>query len=294
MRAFTAQLRLELILAFRNGEQILVNLLIPLGLLVLMANIDIFDESTEPIQRLGPTILALAVMSSSLVSLGVGTGFERFYGVLKRLGATPLGRGRWVAAKFGSIMCIELVQWCVIVAVALALGWSPQASGWLPAIAAAALATSAFGGLALLLAGTLKGLTNLALCNALYLVLLVTGGMVIPLAEMPTPMATAAKVFPAGTVTDHARGIPSGGIDPFERVARPDRLGRRDPAVGDSILPLGVIVTRTPARPCDAQSGTFAETTKPAAHRAGHARCATGLSRSVLAPVGRRACPDGQ
>ncbi len=39
-----------------------------------------------------PGVLALAVMSTAFTSLAIATGFERRYGVIKRLGASPLPR----------------------------------------------------------------------------------------------------------------------------------------------------------------------------------------------------------
>lgn len=52
-----------------------------------------------------------------MVSLGIGTGFERTYHVLKRLGATPLGRTRPIAAKVASVIVVELAQFAVLVPV---------------------------------------------------------------------------------------------------------------------------------------------------------------------------------
>lgn len=202
MKQILAQLRLELTLTLRNGEQMLVNLLIPLGLLVFLSTVELFDVSGKRVATVAPSILALAVMSCALVSLGISTGFERYYGVLKRLGATPLGRPRWIAAKFASVLIVELMQWAVLIVTAFVLGWEPEASGWPTAIAAAVLGTAAFGGLALILAGTLSGLTNLALCNALYLVLMLTGGMVVPLDKMPGAMEAAARALPAAPLAD--------------------------------------------------------------------------------------------
>ena len=104
MTAFLSQLRIELRLGFRQGEQMLVSLGIPLLILVFFSSVHILPSGTadEPIDFLAPAVLALAVMSTAMVSLGIGTGFERHYGVLKRLGASPLGRGRWIAAKIAS------------------------------------------------------------------------------------------------------------------------------------------------------------------------------------------------
>lgn len=202
MRATIAQYRTELALSLRNGEQLLVNLFIPLGLLVFFSKIDVLDSGdADPVDFLAPAVLGLAVMSSALVSLGISTGFERFYGVLKRLGATPLGRPRWVLAKFATVLTIELGQWAILIPTGLLLGWDPSA-GWPAAIAGAVLGTAAFGGLALLMAGTLGGMTNLAATNGLYLVLMVTGGMIVPFDEMPGALQAVAKVFPAAPLAD--------------------------------------------------------------------------------------------
>ena len=216
MRPFLSQLRVELALSSRQGEQLLVSLGIPLLILVFFSSVDVLPVPTDdPVDFLAPGVLALAVMSTSLVSLGIGTGFDRHYGVLKRLGASPLGRPRWIGAKITTVLVTEVAQWVLLIAVAVALGWSPPASGWLPALAAAVLGTAAFGGLGLLMAGTLPGLATLAGANALYLVLLLTGGMVIPLDELPGPLEAVVKLLPAAPLAE----ILTGSLIAGEQVA---------------------------------------------------------------------------
>lgn len=208
MKPFLSQLRIELALASRQGEQLLVSLGIPLLILVFFSTVHILPsgEVDEPIDFLAPAVLALAVMSTAMVSLGIGSGFERHYGVLKRLGASPLGRGRWVAAKITTVLVTEVAQWVVLIGVSLLLGWSPPASGWAAAVLGALLGTAAFGGIGLLLAGTLPGVGTLAVANGLYLVLLLTGGMVIPLDELPTAVATIARALPAAPLAEILTG----------------------------------------------------------------------------------------
>lgn len=207
MKAYLGQLRLEVALASRQGEQLLVSLGIPLMVLVFFSNIDVLPTGTdEPIDYLAPAVLALAVMSTAMVSLGIGTGFERTYGVLKRLGASPLGRGRWVAAKITLVLATELVQWVVLISTAWLLGWHLPGVGWLVAVLGALLGTAAFGGLGLTMAGTLPGVVTLALANAVYFLLLLTGGMVVPLDELPAPIAAVAKVLPAAPLTEVITG----------------------------------------------------------------------------------------
>ena len=107
MRALFSQYRTELAMSSRQGEQLLVSLGIPLLILVFFSTVDVLPTGTdEPVDFLAPGVLALAVMSASMVSLGIGTGFERSYGVLKRLGAAPLGRPRWTAAKILTVLTV--------------------------------------------------------------------------------------------------------------------------------------------------------------------------------------------
>lgn len=205
------QVRTEVQLVARNGEQLLLTLGIPVMLLVFFSLVDVLPTDTdEPIDFLAPGILALAVMSTAMVSLGIGTGFERTYLVLKRLGATPLGRGRLIAAKIASVVVVELVQFAVLVPVAFALGWDPASPNWLLALAAVVVGTIAFAGIGLTLAGRLRGEINLAAQNGLYLVLLLLGGMVIPFSELPSPMRAVAHVLPSGALADVLRDALTG------------------------------------------------------------------------------------
>jgi len=204
MRAYRTQVRTELLLSLRNGEQLLVSIVIPLLFLVFFSSVEVLplpDGVTAGVQFLTPGILALAVMSSAMVSLGIGTGFERQYGVLKRLGSTPLGRGRWVTAKVTLVVALLCIQSIVLVVAAAILGWSPGGDPWLAPVAML-LGAAAFAGIGLLMAGTLRGTMTLALANGLYLVLLLGGGMIIPFDEMPGPLASIGRLLPSGALSD--------------------------------------------------------------------------------------------
>ncbi len=208
MSAFASQLRTEVALASRQGEQLLVSLGIPLLVLVFFSLVDVFEvaDVDQAVDYVAPATLALAVMSTALVSLGIGTGFERQYGVLKRLGASPLGTPRLVGAKTALVVLTEVLQFAVLITVAVLIGWRPPSTGWLPALVAAALGTLAFAGIGLLLAGTLPGLGTLAAANGLYLVLLLTGGMIVPLDKLPSAIATVAELLPAAALVEAMTG----------------------------------------------------------------------------------------
>lgn len=203
MSPLKAQLRAELQLVLRNGEQLLLTLVIPVLLLVFFGTVDVLPiDAEETADFLLPGVIALAVMSTSMVSLGIATGFERSYQVLKRLGATPLGRGRLIAAKALTVFVVEVIQLVVLIPIGLALGWRPEGSLWLTSIAVILAGTSAFAGIGLTMAGRLRGEINLAAQNGLYLLLLLLGGMVIPLEELPAPLEAVGRVLPSGALSD--------------------------------------------------------------------------------------------
>lgn len=203
MRAYRAQVATELRLAARNGEQLLVSLVIPIVVLVFFSTVEVGtlpDGVARRIDFVAPGVLALAVMSTAMVALGVSTGFERSYGVLKRLGATPLGRPRWLAAKLTAVLVAVAVQVAVLVPVSLALGWRPGGPGW-PAVPAVVAGTAAFAGIGLALAGTLRALVNLAVVNGLYVALLLLGDMVVPLESLPGAVEVVARALPAAALS---------------------------------------------------------------------------------------------
>jgi ABC-2 type transport system permease protein len=205
VKGLLAQLRLELALLARNGESLLLTLGIPLLLLAFFSSVDVLPIDGEPIEFLAPGVMALAVLSTAFTNLAIATGFERDHGVLKRLGATPLGRPRLLAAKTIAVVAVEAVQLALLWALALVLDWEP-AVDVLPLAGAVVLGTVALAGLALCLSGTLRALVTLAAANALYLVLLLLSGMVIPLDELPGPLRGVARALPSTALAEAIRG----------------------------------------------------------------------------------------
>lgn len=205
-QALLAQTRIELLLTIRRGESLLVTLAIPLGILVFFSKVGAVTDLDRPIDFLVPGILALAVMATAMVSLGIATGYERRYGVLKRLGSTPLSRAGLLTAKTANVLIIELVQATVIVVVGVALGWSVTGR-IVPAVALLLVGTVAFAGIGLLMAGTLRAETNLALSNALFLGLLFLGGMAYPLDRLPDALRAFAELLPAAALAEAVRDV---------------------------------------------------------------------------------------
>lgn len=202
-----AQTRMELLLTLRRGESVLLTFLIPVVLLAFFSFVDVLPTGEgDPIDFLFPGILALAILSTSLVSIAIATGFERQMGVLKRLGATPLSRRQLLGAKTIAVVAIQVLQVVVLTVEGLLLGFRFADASLGLALLGAVLATIAFAGLGLLMAGTLPALTTLAAANGVYLLLLLTGGMIIPLDELPGALQAVSQLLPAAALADVLHG----------------------------------------------------------------------------------------
>ena len=211
-KAVAAQTRIEMLLTIRRAESLLVTLVIPLGILVFFSSVDaVVTSYKEPVDFLVPGVLALAVMSSAMVSLGIATGYERRYGVLKRLGSTPLTRAGLLGAKTLNVLVLEVLQTALIVLTGVALGWNVT-GGLVLAVLLLLVGTVAFAGIGMLLAGTLRAEANLAVANGLFLVLLFLGGLAYPLDKLPNAIETFAKALPAAALSETVRAALTPGV----------------------------------------------------------------------------------
>jgi len=205
VKAWWFQTRAEVQMNIRRGETLLLTLVIPILLLVFFS---LTHVTTLPpggrINFVAPGILALCVLSTSLVALSISTGFERSYGVLRRLHVTPLGQRRMIAAKISAVVVTEVIQVVVLGLVALILHWKPRGgvNGGLEVAAALLLGSAGCAGIGLLLAGRLRAEVNLAAANGLYLILLLVSGIVVPLSSMPSVVRHVALYVPSGAMAD--------------------------------------------------------------------------------------------
>ncbi len=213
--ALTAQ---ELRLAARRGENLLAQFVIPVGTLVVLSALDVGGSGSAAgapaIDHALPASIALAVIAAALVSLGIATGYERSYGVLKRLGGSPAGTSVLVTAKTAGVLVVEALQLVVLLGIAtLFLGWSPGAGANAALVLAGlVLGTVAFAGLGLLLAGTLRAEATLALANLLFVAALALGGIAVPLDRLPAALASIAGALPpAALVSVLAVGLTGTG-----------------------------------------------------------------------------------
>lgn len=202
------QARIELLMTLRQGERVMVTLFIPILLLVGFNALNMIpvpprESATD---MLLPGVLALAIISAGMVSLGIATAYERNYGVLKRLGSSPLTHSALILAKIISVLVLELLQTLILVAFAVMLyGWRP--AGSLPlALLTALLGTVTFAALGLAMAGALRASTTLVGTNTLYLLFVFIGGGFFPLDRLPGSLAAVARLLPAYALTSALQG----------------------------------------------------------------------------------------
>jgi len=191
-RQVMEQTKVELLLTLRRGESVLITLIVPVLLLIFFASLNIIPATTgKAVDFLLPGILALAVMATGMVSLGIATAYERYYGVLKRLGSSPLPRSGLIIAKVISVLVLELIQIIVLIGVAAILyGWRPAGSPPLTLLIMA-IGTVTFSALGLAMAGA----------NGLFLLFLLLGGGILPLNHLPPTLAAIAQILPAAALT---------------------------------------------------------------------------------------------
>lgn len=194
--------RTEAMLTLRNSEQILLTLLIPVALLVGLTYVDVFDMPDPRVDSVAPTVFALAVMSSAFTGQAIALGFDRRYGVLKRLAATALPRWLLVTGRAVAGLVVVAVQLLVLGVLAAILGWSPAPAGLAWALLLVILGTLSFGALGVLLGGALKAEVVLALANVVWFVLLLAGGIIVPPDSMPGALGDIVTLLPSGALAD--------------------------------------------------------------------------------------------
>jgi ABC-2 type transport system permease protein len=201
-----AQAHSEISVLMRNGEQLLVAVVLPA--LVLIGLVQAHSPDLGPARRVDvimPGVLALALISSAFTGQAIQTGFDRRYGVLRMLGSTPLGRSGLLIAKAVAALGVIAVQVVVLSVLGVVLGWRPKGIGALPALVFLVVGTATFVALALLLAGLLRAEAVLAVANLVWVLLLAGSAVVVPAHVMPSPLDRIAPWLPSGALGDGLR-----------------------------------------------------------------------------------------
>jgi len=217
-RLVATQAAAEARLTLRRSENLLAMVVLPAAALWVLGSLVPGGRSLESAL---PGVLALALVASGLVNLAIATGYERGYGVLKRLGGSPLGRDGLLAAKLGVVGVIASIQVVALIGLATVMGWRPGPGGWsVVAVLVALLVGSAtFASIGLLLAGTLRPEATLVVANVLFLVALVLGGVLVPVPDLPATLETVAVLSPIGALAEAFRAALGAGGDYLTSLA---------------------------------------------------------------------------
>ncbi|MFL6100875.1 MAG: ABC transporter permease [Actinomycetales bacterium] len=205
-RRILAQARGEVGVLLRNGEQLLVAVVLPALVLIGLTEAHSPDlGSARRVDVITPGVLALALISSAFTGQAIQTGFDRRYGVLRLLGSTPLGRTGLLAAKAVATGSVIVLQVAVLGGLGLVLGWHPHGLGVVAALPFLAVGAAAFVGLALLLAGLLRAEAVLAVANLVWVLMLAGSAVVVPASVMPAPLDHLARYLPSGALGEGLR-----------------------------------------------------------------------------------------
>jgi len=215
-RMLAVHARTEFLVTVRHPEQLLLTLLIPMALLVGLTVIDLIDvpAGLRRVDTVTPRVLALAVMSAAFTGQAIALGFDRRYGVLKRLAATALPRWVLVCGRLAGLLGVVAAQLVLLGGAAALLGWRPSAVGVAWALPTILLGTLAFGSLGVLLGGALRAEIVLALANALWFVLLLAGGIVLSPSQLPGGLADVVRLLPSGALAEALHDSLAHGLAP--------------------------------------------------------------------------------
>lgn len=201
LRRILLQGQYEAMTMLRNGEQLILAIVLPLLAMVGLTVTPLLDGLGDSrINVAVPGILALCAMSTAFTGQGISTGFDRRYGVLRFLSTTPLGRTGLIAGKIIAVLAVLFLQVLIVSGIAFTLGWRPDPAGWLPGTGLLILGAAAFTALGLLVAGTVRPEATLAITNLLWILLGALGGIVIPAPRLPGPAQDAVHFLPSGAL----------------------------------------------------------------------------------------------
>jgi len=206
-RRVLSQGRYEAATMLRNGEQLVLMIVMPLlGLIALVVTPLLDGMGHSRVEIATPGILALCALSTSFTGQGIATGFDRRYGVLRYLSTTPLGKGGLIAGKVIAVLVALTLQVAIISAVAAFMGWRPPVAGVLLGIPLLILGAIAFTALGLLIAGTVRPEATLAITNLGWILFAAMGGLVLPAGKFSATMAGIVEWLPSGALGTLMRG----------------------------------------------------------------------------------------
>lgn len=212
-RMLLSQARMEATLFLRNGEQLLLALVIPIAFLVGLRFLPLGDDAGTParMESAVAAVLAVAVMASAFTGQAIAVGFDRRYGALKRLGGTPLPPAVIIGGKTLAVAGVVALQCLVLGGLGLALGWRPDALAVLGMIAVVFVGTACFSAMGLLLGGLLRAEIVLALANLVWFAFVGAAGLAVGIVDLPGWLDALLTIVPSYALTEGLLVVQHGG-----------------------------------------------------------------------------------
>ena len=211
-RMLASQTKLELTLLLRNGEQLLITMLIPITLLIGLTLLPIGDFGTDRVDTIVPAVMMVAIMSTAFTGQAIAVGFDRRYGALKRLGATPLPKWGIIAGKSAAVVIVVAMQTLLLGGIGFALGWRPSVLGLALGAVVIALGTVTFACMGLLLGGSLRAEIVLALANILWFAMAGIGSVIFA-DQINDGVRIAAQIVPSGALAQALEDATAGSVN---------------------------------------------------------------------------------
>lgn len=203
-------------LLLRNGEQLLLTVLIPLILLLAMTETAFVPIDGPRINTAYPVVLTVSIIATCFTSLAIATGFERRSAAMVYLATTPLRRGELLLGKALATIAVTIVSTGIVTIAAAFLGWRPSGTAPL-AIAVIALGMACFAAWGLAVASAFRAEAVLAIANALFLLLIIFGGVIVPASSLP--LGGVIAILPSSALADSLRAtIGTGSTPPVSTI----------------------------------------------------------------------------
>jgi len=198
VRRITSQALFDTRNVLRNGENLLLTLVIPVAVLVIGLKTPLDGDRDASEVLIGA--IGLGVLATAFTSQAISTGFDRRYGVLCMLGLSPLGeRGLLAARTIVSLLIITLQAAVLGILTWMLAGWtSTDGAQIAQSVVGVLLSVWAFTAWALFVAGALRAEATLAVSNAVFLLLMFGGGLAVPSESLPWD--SVAEWLPTGAL----------------------------------------------------------------------------------------------
>lgn len=210
VRVVRALATLELKLFLRNGEQLMLNMLIPVAALISACVAPIGHLIDPRATAVLPGVLALAVISSAFTGQAIAVGFDRRYGALKRLGATMAPPWAIIAGKSSAVAVVVALQSILLGTIAYTFGWRPSSVSLAEIVVLLPAGAIAFAVLGLLLGGSLRAEVVLPLANILWFAQAASLAFTVWSGPAASGWSSVVALTPAGALASALRDAAAG------------------------------------------------------------------------------------